>query len=203
MRELNEPIHRRTIPSVNALDSDDDDAALVRASQGGDVDAFAELVRRYEARVRIVLHRLLEDERDVSEAAQDTFVQAWRSLDRFRGDAQLFTWLYRIAVNEALARLRKRRLPIVDLDLAERDSALAAPAAEGPEERAQAADLREVVAAALRELPSDGRVALVLRDVIGLANDEVATVLGLSVPAAKSRIHRARLQLRDELERRL
>src|SRR5579859_5962603 len=99
-----------------------DDAGLVAGAKAGDVEAFAELVRRYERRVRSVLFRLLDDARDVEEAAQDVFVQAWRHLDSFRSDAAVFTWLYRIAVNEALQRKRRHRLQTTEME--ERDAAV-------------------------------------------------------------------------------
>lgn len=180
-------------------ESSTDDAALLARARGGDLDAFADLVRRHEQRVRAVLFRLLDDERDVEEATQDCFVQAWRNLDRFRGEATLFTWLYRIAVNEALRRLRRPRPPLAELE--ERERARSVAAASGPQGAATAAELRAFLVGRIRALPPDYRAALVLRDVVGLSNQEVADVLDVSVPAAKSRIHRARLQVRDELER--
>jgi RNA polymerase sigma-70 factor (ECF subfamily) len=82
---------------------------LLAQAQAGDIAAFERFVRLFERRVRGLLSRLLTDERDIEEAAQDTFVQAWRNLERFRGDAAPFTWLYRIAVNEALQRARRRQ----------------------------------------------------------------------------------------------
>src|SRR6266545_3567248 len=93
-----------------------DDARLLALARNGDFDAFAEFVRCYERRVRSVLLRLLEDERDVEEATQDVFVQAWRSLGRFRGRSAIFTWLYRIAVNVELYGRRRKRLPTTELD---------------------------------------------------------------------------------------
>lgn len=178
----------------------EDDASLIRAAQGGDVEAFAEIVRRHEHRLRLVVRRILDDGRDVEEAVQDAFVQAWRHLDRFRGDAAVFTWLYRIGVNEGLARRRKRSLETVELD-----SPSAAAVSEGrrdlqPEAAADATDTRDRVLAALAALPLDFREAVVLRDLAGLSNDEIAVGLGVSVPAAKSRIHRGRLRLRELLE---
>lgn len=165
---------------------------LLERARAGDLDAFAELVRRVERRIRTVLYRLLDDERDVEEAVQDTFVQAWRSLDRFRGDAAPFTWLYRIAVNEALQRRRRKHLPTVELQEVH---------AEQTTRGSDASELRGFLVDTLRSLPDDYRDALVLRDLEGLSNEEVAAVLGLSVPAAKSRIHRARMQAREALER--
>jgi RNA polymerase sigma-70 factor (ECF subfamily) len=163
------------------------DRELIDRAAAGDLDAFAELVRAYEGRVASVLYRLLDDPRDVEEATQDVFVQAWRGLPRFRGEAQLFTWLYRIAVNEALMR-RRRVLP----EAQELDERLAA--APDPEP-----GLQDVLRRALAALPFEYRTAVVLRDVEGLSNAEVAEALGISVAAAKSRIHRGRLQVRNAL----
>lgn len=178
----------------------DDDESLVRAAQAGDLEAFAEIVRRHERRLRLVLLRVLDDGRDAEEAIQDTFVQAWRHLDRYRGDAALFTWLYRIGVNEALGRRRKKRIPTIDLDTFGADQPHDVRRDTQPEASAERADIRSRVRAALKKLPLDHREAVVLRDLAGLSNDEVAAALGLSVAAAKSRIHRGRLQLRGLLD---
>jgi RNA polymerase sigma-70 factor (ECF subfamily) len=173
------------------------EATLLARAREGDLDAFADFVRLFERRIRAVLSRLLDDERDIDEAAQDTFVQAWRNLDRFRGEAAPFTWLYRIAVNEALQRTRRKRLELAPLDPADIEQR-----AEGGGGRTPAADVvaadREALAfltAHIRSLPDEARVPLVLRDVEGWSYEEVAATLDLSVPAVKSRIHRARLQL--------
>lgn len=164
-----------------------DDSDLVRRARDGDLDAYAELVRRYERRVRGVLARLLDDERDIEEATQDTFVQAWRSLDRFRGDAAVFTWIYRIAANEALQRRRRKRLAENPLD--ERDAV-----------REVDGDLHRALLVELRALPWELRSAVVLRDVEGLSSEEAAAVLEITVASLKSRLHRGRLALRDALE---
>ena len=177
--------------------ADADDRALLARAEAGDVDAFAEIVRRYERRIRAVLFRLLDDPRDVEEAAQDCFVQAWRNLDRFRGDSAVFTWLYRIAVNEALGRLRRKRLPTTGLEGAE----VVQPAAEEPQHAVESGELEQFLAGRIRALEPEYRAPLVLRDVVGLSNQEVADVLELSLAAAKSRIHRARMQIRAELAR--
>lgn len=176
------------------------DAELARLAQEGDLDAFAEIVRRHERRLRIVLLRILDDARDVEEAVQDTFVQAWRNLDRYRGDAALFTWLYRIGVNAALARTRRKEPVAVDLAALESVEAPAVRSEQRPEAAAEASHLRSLVVSALAELPFENREAVVLRDLAGLSNAEVAAALGISIAAAKSRIHRGRLQLRDRLE---
>lgn len=176
------------------------DAELVARARDGDLDAFAELVRRHEQHVRTILLRLLGNERDAEEATQDAFVQAWRNLDRFRGEAAVFTWLYRIAVNEALGRLRRKRPVTTGLDAAA-EQELAGPSEEEPDRAAELNELHGYLAVRIRELPFEYRAPLVLRDVLGLSNDEVAAVLELSVPATKSRIHRARMRIREDLDR--
>jgi RNA polymerase sigma-70 factor, ECF subfamily len=165
---------------------------LLEQAKAGDLEAFAEFVRTFERRVRKVLYRLLDDARDVDEAVQDTFVQAWRNLDQFRGDAAPYTWLYRIAVNEALMRRRRKTLPTSELE----ETTVA-----GSEDAYAAADTRAFLIERLRGLPVEYRTAVVLRDIEGLSNEEVARVLEISLAAAKSRIHRGRMQLREELER--
>jgi RNA polymerase sigma-70 factor, ECF subfamily len=174
----------RTIGGVPGVEHERE---LVERAAAGDLDAFAELVRTYERRVASVLYRLLDDRRDVEEATQDVFVQAWRNLRRFRGHAQLFTWLYRIAVNEALMRNRRKRPDVQELD----ERLAAAPDPEP--------GLRDRLVQALSDLPVEYRAAVVLHDVEGLTNAEVAQALGISVAATKSRIHRGRMQIRDAL----
>jgi RNA polymerase sigma-70 factor, ECF subfamily len=178
----------------------DSETALLLRAQEGDLDAYAEFVRLFERRVRSVLARLLDDERDVDEAAQDTFVQAWRHLDRFRGEAAPFTWLYRIAVNEALQRNRRRHLETQPLEQTADFEARASPesTAGRPLPADVAAAQREDVAllvAELRALPFESRAPLVLRDIEGWSYQDVAAILGISVSAAKSRVHRARLHV--------
>jgi RNA polymerase sigma-70 factor (ECF subfamily) len=179
--------HSDSHRTIRRVPGEERDQELVERAAAGDLDAFGELVRAYEHRVASVLYRLLDDRRDVEEATQDVFVQAWRNLRRFRGDAQLFTWLYRIAVNEALMRRRRKRPEVQELD--ER-----LPATPDPEP-----GLRDLLVRELAALPFEYRVAVVLRDVEGLTNAEVAETLGISVAAAKSRIHRGRLQIRNAL----
>jgi RNA polymerase sigma-70 factor, ECF subfamily len=206
-KSVHDPFDARTlhldasyVASYDAPMPPPDDAALVTRAQSGDLEAFAELIRRHEHRIRVVLFRLLEDERDVEEATQDAFVQAWRSLASFRGEAAVFTWLYRIAVNEALMRLRRKRVPLAPLDEAA-ERRFTAPAANEPEPAAEASELASFLSARLRSLPLETRAPLVLRDVVGLSNQDVADILGLSVAATKSRIHRARMQIREDIEK--
>ena len=169
-----------------------DERRLLEEARAGDVDAFALFVKHFERRVRIVIYRLLDDERDVEETTQDTFVKAWRSLDSFRGDAAPFTWLYRIAVNEALQRRRRKQPAMVEF---EEDHS---PATES-ESESVTAELQKILIEAIRALPFEHRTALVLRDLEGLSNEEVADALEITVAAAKSRIHRARMTVRARL----
>lgn len=169
----------------------EDDRQLLEAARSGDLDAFRAFVRHFEHRVRTVLFRLLEDERDIEEAAQDTFVQAWRHLVGFRRDAAPFTWLYRIAVNEALMRRRRRRVETVELENT-----------HAVESLDESGVLGVFLVEQIRALPWELRAALVLRDLEGLSNKEVAHVLEITQAAAKSRIHRARMRLRAALEAR-
>jgi RNA polymerase sigma-70 factor, ECF subfamily len=179
--------HSDSHRTIRGVPETEEEREIVERAAAGDLDAFAELVRAYERRVTSVLYRLLDDRRDVEEATQDVFVQAWRNLGRFRGHAQLFTWLYRIAVNEALMRRRRKRHDVQELD----DRLAAAPDPEP--------GLRDLLVRELAALPFEHRAAVVLRDVEGLSNAEVAQALGISVAAAKSRIHRGRIQIRDAL----
>ena len=164
---------------------------LLDQARAGDLDAFAEFMHAFERRIRAVCYRLLDDARDVDEAVQDTFVQAWRNLERFRGDAAPYTWLYRIAVNEALMRRRRKTLPTSELH----ETVVASG-----EDAFAAADARAFLIERLRALPVEYRAAVVLRDVDGLSNEEVAAALEITLAAAKSRIHRGRMQLRGDLE---
>ncbi|MBV9337845.1 MAG: sigma-70 family RNA polymerase sigma factor [Solirubrobacterales bacterium] len=168
-----------------------DDEILVRAAQEGDLDAFEELVRRYQVPVYRVALRMLGVRADAQDAAQETFVRAWRSLPRFRGGSTLSTWLYRIVTRRCLDKLAKRRAT----------EALDEIEVEDDLDPAQAAERREQLRAvthAIATLPADQRAALVLREFEGLSYQEVAEVLGTSLAAVKGRIHRARLTIIQE-----
>src|ERR671924_2323667 len=183
-----------------------EETTLLLEAQAGDLAAFQQFVRLFERRVRGLLSRLLSDERDVEEATQDTFVQAWRNVSRFRGDAAAFTWLYRIAVNEALQRARRRRLQTQPLehellDVPDYQHGATASRPRAPDQQAEAHELQAFLLHQVRRLPIELRAPLVLRDIEGWSNQEVADILELSLAATKSRIHRARMRLRGELEK--
>ena len=188
-------------------DDGDDDVTLVARARGGASEAFDLLVRRYQDRVYRLVRRIVGDD-EAEDALQETFLSAWRALPRFKGDAAFSTWIYRIATNAALMRLRKRRPDVVSLDAPVRgpEGEEPSPARElrdwsaTPDEELMNDELRSAMESAVQALPADWRAAFLLRDVEGLSNTDAAEVLELSVPAFKARVHRARLFLRDKLD---
>jgi RNA polymerase sigma-70 factor, ECF subfamily len=165
-----------------------EDSILVRAAQNGDVDAFEELVRRYQTSLYRVALRMLGSRADAQDAVQETFVRAWRAFPRFRHDSAISTWLYRIVTRRALDKIARRR-STGTLDEVELEAGLDPAQAAEDQERLRA------VRGAIAHLPPEQRAALVLREFEGLSYQEVGQVLGASVPAIKTRIHRARLTI--------
>jgi RNA polymerase sigma-70 factor (ECF subfamily) len=143
---------------------------------------------------------MMGNQHDAEEVAQDAFVSAYRARDRFRGDAQPTTWLYRITVNAALMRLRrdKRRKEMTVSEDARPDVPSQEPA-HSPVASAMNSELGERIQEAIDELPPDLKAAVVLRDVQGLSNDEAAEVLDITISALKARLHRGRVALREML----
>jgi RNA polymerase sigma-70 factor (ECF subfamily) len=182
---------------------DDEDAALVRRAREGDIKAFEELVMRHADGVYVVLRRFGLNGDEAHDVAQETFLRAWRGLPRFEGRARFFTWLYRIAFNEAQRRLSKRPPAGAVVSTEERPLDDLADDAPGPDDQFEREELRAALAAALRELPVALRAPVVLRDVEGLSTREAASVLDLGEAAFKSRLHRGRMALRALLGPRL
>ena len=178
-----------------------DDRVLVALARDGDRAAFDELVRRHADGLYAVVVRLCADRDEAEEVTQEAFLRAWRGLPAFRGDAQFFTWLYRIGVNEARRRAdgMRRRADVVVVSLDEQREHASRDRSVQPVDRAERADLRRTLDAAIAALPVDQRAALVLRDVEGLSTAQAAAVLGLREAALKSRLHRARELLRAGL----
>ena len=170
-------------------------AALVTAAKAGDRGAFDELVKATYAETYTLALRLTHDEEDARDVVQEAYLRAYRSIDRFRGEAKITTWLYRITANCASTQLGSRRRHRHDpLDTTVEPADLT-PASD-PLDRAVAADLRATVEVAIAELPPRLRAVVVLRDVYDLPHDAIAAELGITETAAKVRLHRARRALR-------
>ena len=189
------------------------DRQLIRRLQAGDEDAVRELADRYSHRIYQMALRHMKNHQDAEEVTQDVLLKVYRKVDRFRGDAALSSWIYRITFNTAMSRLRTHRAARAAEQ--ERDRALAVrpPAGDESHERTQAADwsrmpdeellraqLRHAVAAALEELPEIYRIPVVLRDIQGLTTEEASNRLHVKDQTLKSRLHRGRLLLRERLQ---
>lgn len=182
------------------------DEELVASTQAGDNRAFDELVHRYRDRVFRLCSKILRHEADAAEALQDSFLSAYRGLPRFKSEAKFSTWLYRIATNASLMKLRRRRDGHVSYEQSQSGNDDAEPLAI-PDWSAQPLDVlldaetREVLGREVDLLPANEKEVFVLRDMMEQSNADVAAELGLSVAAVKSRLHRARLHLRDRMNR--
>src|ERR1700756_373520 len=192
-------------PKVNEPVSDE--LALVDAAKAGDVAAFEELVRRYDRNVFRIAQHITQNREDAEDVVQDAFFKAYSNLEQFQGQSKFYTWLVRIAVNEALMKLRRRkpeRTVSLDEEVKTEDDSLPREVADwspNPEQMYNQAELRDILTRTIQGLPAGFRTVFVLRDVEGLSTEETAQALELSVPAVKSRLLRARLQLRERLSR--
>jgi RNA polymerase sigma-70 factor (ECF subfamily) len=184
-----------------------DEATLVAQSREGDGRAFGELVRRYESKIFRLAQHVTQNREDAEDVLQETFLKAFEHLDQFQGAAKFYTWIVRIAVNQALMKLRRRRTDkSVSLDEAidtGEDTIVREVAAwdENPEQRFSRAEFGQILDEAIQSLEPPYRSVFVLRDIDELSTEDTADVLGLSIPAVKSRLLRARLQLREKLTR--
>src|SRR5512147_1998202 len=180
----------------------EDEAKLVAALKAGDDAAFERLVRDYGGRMLAVATRLVGDGAEAKDVVQEAFLSAFRAIGRFEGTARLSTWLHRITVNAALMRLRsRRRRPEEPLEPwlphFEASGHLASPSEPWqPLDAVEKAELRAEVRKRIDELPEIYRTVLMLRDIEGLENEEVAGLLGVNVGTVKTRLHRARMALR-------
>ena len=184
------------------------DAALVEALRREDPEAPTTLVETYGDRVYRLARRITGSNEDAEEVAQDALWTAARKIGSFKGESAFGSWLYRITANAAYMKLRSRRAKANEIAL---DDVLPALDEEGRhfepmddwssrvDEQALQGELREVLEGAIAALPPDYRTAVVLHDIEGLSNPDIAETLGISLPAVKSRIHRSRLFLRQRL----
>src|SRR3954471_7127020 len=184
-----------------------DETEVLSLAREGDVKAFSELVRRYEGKIFRLAQHVTGNREDAEDVLQETFMKAYEHLDQFKGDSKFYTWIVRIAVNQALMKLRRRKTDkSVSLDEqidTGEDTLVREIAAwgEDPEERFSREELGDILDTAIQSLEPPYRSVFVLRDIDELSTEETAEALGLSVPAVKSRLLRARLQLREKLTR--
>ncbi len=184
-----------------------DEGSLISRARSGDGAAFTELVNRYSRKVFRLAKHITQNSEDAEDVLQDTFLKAYEHLGEFQEQSKFYTWIVRIAVNESLMKLRKRRAGrIVSLDepvdtgeeMITREIAVWD---ENPEQRYSREEVHEILEQAVESLTPIFRTVFVLRDIDELSTEETASALGISVPAVKSRLLRARLQLRDKLTR--
>ena len=186
----------------------ENETTLVAEARAGNAAAFTTLVNQYDRNIYRLALNITGHREDAEDVLQEAFLKAYTNLDRFEGNSRFYTWLVRIAVNEALMKLRKRRSGReVSLDEpvegGDNDSLPREIEAWGdnPEQRFQKSELQDILTGAVNSLPPHFRTVFVLRDVENFSTEETAEMLGLSVPAVKSRLLRARLKLRQRLNK--
>ncbi len=183
------------------------DMLLVERVRQGDLDAFEQLMKQYDRKVFRIAQHITQNREDAEDIVQDTFLKAFTKLDQFQGNAKFYTWLVRIAVNESLMRLRKRRSSktvSMDEDVQTEEGSIPRDFADwspNPEQNYRQSEMAEILRRNVQGLPPGFRAVFALRDIDGLSTEETAEALGLSVPAVKSRLLRARLQLRERLSK--
>lgn len=185
----------------------EEEKRLIEKARQGDFASFDKLVSRYEDRIYHLAIKMLSEEQDAHEVVQETFLNAWRNIRKFRGDASFYTWVNRIAVNACYQKLRGRKKDERSISLED-----VHPFPEGkprgaviegwsfnPVKAAINEELRSEMRQAIMKLPEKYRIVFYYKDIEGLKNEQIAEILDLSVPAVKSRLNRARLFLRKEL----
>jgi RNA polymerase sigma-70 factor, ECF subfamily len=175
----------------------DSDKRLVERVKRGDKRAFDVLVLKYQHRIANLITRYVRDQDEVLDVTQEVFVKAYRAMNNFRGDAQFYTWLYRIAINTAKNFLvaKSRRPPDTDIDVDEREfseQSVVISEEGNPEDQLSGEQLKRVLQKALEDLPEELRVALMLREFDGLSYDEIAQIMDCPVGTVRSRIFRGR-----------
>jgi len=184
-----------------------DEPVLVAKAKAGDGDAFTALVKQYERKIYRLAKHITQNDQDAEDVLQDTFLKAYEHLDGFQGNSKFYTWIVRIAVNESLMKLRKRKgdrtVPLDEpVDTGEEMVAREIAVWEdNPEERYSRDEIQEILDQAVQTLKPDFRTVFILRDIEELSTEETAEALGISIPAVKSRLLRARLALREKLTR--
>jgi RNA polymerase sigma-70 factor (ECF subfamily) len=193
-----------------------DERRLIRRLKRGDERAFATVVRTYQGRVFNMVFRMVGNREEAEDLSQDVFVTVFQSIDTFRGDSKLSTWLYRVTVNHCKNRLkylrrRKKHLGRPLDEVAEAELARGSGSAQTtyhahiprPDEEASGRQMEVLLQREIAALEEEHRVLVVLRDIQGLSYQEIAEITGLNIGTIKSRLHRARLALKEALERKM
>jgi RNA polymerase sigma-70 factor (ECF subfamily) len=180
------------------------DQQLIADCLNGRTAAFGELVRRYQDRIFNVVFRLVGNAEDASDVVQDAFLSAYQSLGKFKGEAQFYTWLYRIAINTAVSLKRKQRV-VAAFRVRTSEAGDAEPLDHSefsrPENAMERSEQQQRVQAALQKLSGEHRTVLILKDIEGQKYETIAEILRVPIGTVRSRLHRARLELRAILER--
>ena len=179
-----------------------DERRLIAESLQGRTEAFGELVLRYQDRLYHAALRIADTPDDAYDVVQDAFLNAYQSLASFKGDAEFFTWLYRIAFNAAISQKRKRK-PTASLDAGRNGKPFADPVDDShgitPGDTMEQGEEEAKLHGAIRKLSTEHRAVLVMKDIDGLKYEEIAEVMGVPIGTVRSRLHRARLDLRNLL----
>jgi len=196
-------------PSPNPIAAENgfDESVYLARARAGDGEAFGQLVEHYERKIYRLAKRITQNDEDAEDVLQETFLKAYEHLPGFKGDSKFYTWIVRIAVNEALMKLRKRkgdRFVSLDepIETGEEEVKREVAVWEGnPEQQYSHEELQRILDEAVETLKPDFRTVFMLRDIEEMSTEETAETLGISVPAVKSRLLRARLALREKLTR--
>jgi RNA polymerase sigma factor (sigma-70 family) len=205
-----EPVSRKAhpdqdTPADNPVPAPVEEKALVKWAQAGDLEAYDELVRRYQERIYSTVYHMTANHEDANDLAQEAFIKAFQAIKSFKGGSSFYTWVYRIAINKTINFLKQRRnknqMSLDDLDFnAEHDPDLIALISERtPRREINLAELQEKLNEALQKLSEPHRLVVVLHDVQGLSHDEIAETMDCNVGTVRSRLFYARQQLQGYL----
>ena len=189
------------VPSTDAPE----DQKLVKQAQGGNLESYDELIRRYQERIYATIYHMTSNHEDANDLAQETFIKAYQALKSFKGDSSFFTWVYRIAVNKTINFLKQRKhraaMSLNDLDFnAEHDPDLVALVSDRtPRRDASLSELQEKLNEAMQKLSETHRLVVTLHDVQGLSHEEISKIMGCNTGTVRSRLFYARQQLQAYL----
>lgn len=182
-----------------------DEAELVRKSQRGDLQAYDDLVRRYQERIYATIYHMTSNHEDANDLAQDTFIKAYQAIKSFKGGSSFYTWLYRIAVNKTINFLKQRRnrshmsLDDLDVNVENNPELVSLVSDKTPRREAGLAELQEKLNEAMQKLSEDHRLAVTLHDVQGVPHEEIAKIMDCNIGTVRSRLFYARQQLQGYL----